>query len=322
VALSVSTVYPARLQRQPPLRAKRATSDTDDPGDRACPTLTQGRVAILHTQKDILGRVPDLDYLLLLPDGPHGCQCDRCVQRGRETIYLDLTQRIDEVARTVHPEVRVILCDWPGQTDDTHGGTEALVAALSTDARPWVDYLALRHPEAGPLGRLHPLRLSLLQAAPPGMERYGAVPALKSSPVEWREQVDAGPNHRGFVMRTRGTHDHLNVLAALRWHWSPRRTPENLAYYITRYHFGDAAVQQLIPVLLQMDPGTPDSREEGTPFPANGSAPADLLARARARERTVRAVGDRLPRADREGLAFQCLWTRVTAEVKYWEAAQ
>lgn len=327
VAMPTNGVFPERLRRQPILRATPAPGGEPPAAPLACPTRTQGRLAILKTWTTLFRRVPQLDYLYVSPLSDSGCWCRDCRKRGWAEVYLDLAKRLKSAAAQTHPHVNLLLSDrgFVGETN-LAGEEEKLLQAVTTveHARDWIDFFAvtnpaLRLPEKG----INPFRFGYLTADPFHSDEFGATPLLRTLPGQWRRLLDAGPRYRGFVMTTSGIHDWFNVLAALRWHWSPRRTPENLAEFITRYCFGDEAAGRLVPLVLALDHGisgwSPYERIAGGKATARRREAA--LTAARKRRRHLQGVAALLPEEVRHHALFRSLEKRVAKEARFLAVA-
>jgi hypothetical protein len=318
--IAANSAYAGRLDRQPVLRATPSASPPGALDSLACPSTTQGRLAILKTASGMIGRLPHLDYVLLTPFDDGGCWCAKCRERGWAEAYLDVAKRLREAAGQKHPDLKLMLTDWRFERQEAEW--PKLLAAVPGEAGKGIDFFAATRPDEHGYDNAKPPRLALLEGAPVGAESFGALPLLRSLPAQWRAQLDAAPNYHGFLMRSAGIHDRLNVLAALRWHWSPRRTPEDLSRFLTAFYFGEEAVTQLAPAVLDMDHGVDEVDGKTTPFGRGGKTVEALLAEARERERTVRDFGQSLRPDLRNSEVFQSLLSRAAIEVRHWEAAK
>ncbi|HEY0828450.1 MAG TPA: hypothetical protein VGE40_10175, partial [Bacilli bacterium] len=200
-------------------------------GNNICPNIPGAGEYILGNMAEMFNRFKDieLDYLCVWPYDEGGCACDPCFPWGANG-FLKISRDVVETARTVFPNIKVIVSTWMFDTpieEEWAGLSKALkeqsgwVDSILADSHEDFPPYPLKHGVPGNLPLLNFPEISMWGLSPWG--GYGANPLPKRFQALWNQvkHVVTG----GFPY-SEGIYEDINKVVISRFYWDADYTEE------------------------------------------------------------------------------------------------
>lgn len=288
-------------QAPPSLRAEHAVAGSGYDTD-LCPSIPEARRMILDDRRAWLEKIRDttsIDWICLWPYDQGGCNCSRCAPWP--ATYMSLCEEIAGLARTILPDVEILVSAW---WIGTHvaGEDEAFFAALGEGAG-WFETIVAGTVEArrwladgrrvpDPYGVLLFPEISMFDALPWGGR--GANPAPRRFAAEMAE---LGPHIAGAMPYSEGRYEDINKAVWAQLQWDRTRDVESVVEDYARVYFGAEVAAEARELILDVEAGLRDL----------GTAPR--------RDQLARSIEARMPAWAREGWRWQVLRAHTEMDV-------
>jgi hypothetical protein len=217
-----------------------------------CPSRVDGLELLIRQRTEVLRRFTDVepDFVVIWPYDQGGCTCSACAPWGSNG-FLTVAENVAEVAKSIFPNVRIILSTWLFDhftTGEWKGLAEAFVIKPE-----WVDYLLLEFMEGAVPAEI--LADGMPGGLPcigfPEISMYGATPwgGFGANPIPENIQKVwslSGRYVSGGFLYSEGIFEDLNKYLYARLYWGDARDIYELVREYVAFEFGSTHIEEIL----------------------------------------------------------------------------